>query len=96
MAKRRSQGTITQEIRAEAVRAVRERTLTREEVAEAFGVSVRSLQRWEQDAEDEEAVGPTTSQEKAELMTLRKRVKKLERENEILKKFRAFSERRKK
>jgi transposase len=96
MAKRRKQGVITPEIREEAVRALRERTLSREELAEAFGVSLRSLHRWERDFEEEELSRAPSSEEKAELLRLRKQVEKLERENEILKKFRAFSERRKK
>lgn len=96
MATRRNQGQITQEMREQAVRAVRERTLSPEEVAEAFGVSVRSLQRWERDLEEEESSREPTESERAELLRLRKQVEKLERENDILKKFRAFSAKRKK
>ncbi len=92
---RRSQGKITPELRSEAIKAAREGTLTHEEVANAFGISRKSLQRWLQDADEQEASQPLTTEEKAELRQLRAQNKKLQQENEILKKFAAFSERQK-
>ena len=73
MRKKREYGRFTKELRAEAVKAVREGTLSRTEVAEAFGISERSLWRWVAEAEAEEDAEPATAEEKAELRRLRKK-----------------------
>ncbi len=92
MTKMRNYGHITPEIRAEAVKAAREDTLSQAEVAKAFRITERALRRWIAAAEDEENAQPLSPDERAELKRLRRHAAKLEKENEILKKFGAFSE----
>ena len=62
-------------------------------VAEDLGVSHSTLGRWAQQAETDAGRGPEgalTSTEKQELSELRREVKKLREEREILKKATAF------
>lgn len=96
MKKRRNYRHLTPELRAEALKAVDEGTLSGPEVAEAFGVSPQTVRRWRSEQKADLSTQPLTDKERAELRELRKRAKKLEQENTILKKFAAFSASQKK
>lgn len=79
------------EFRAEAVRLARQPGQTIRGVARDLGVSNESLRLWIRQARIDrgESAGLTT-EERAELVSLRRRVRTLETEREILKKAAAF------
>lgn len=80
------------EFRAEAVRLVREGGRKIEEVAVSLGVSHESLRHWlkQSDLDSGRRRDGLTSDERAELRQLRKRVRDLEEDKVILKKATAF------
>jgi transposase len=79
------------EFRAEAVRLARQPGQTIRGVARDLGVSNETLRLWIRQARiDRGETGGLTSDERAELVGLRRRVKTLETEREILKKAAAF------
>ena len=79
------------EFRAEAVRLAGQPGRTIRGVARDLGVSNESLRLWIRQAAADRGEGPgLTSDERAELVHLRRRVKTLETEREILKKAAAF------
>src|SRR5690606_33666347 len=75
--------------REEAVRLVRESGKSIESVARDLGVGSETLRRWVRRAEQDEASGLTPS-EREDLLRLRREVKILREEREILKKAAAF------
>ena len=80
------------EVRTEAVRLVREGGLSFKRAAATAGCSEQTLRNWVLQADRDDGVrtdGPTTD-EKAELAQLRRRVRVLEEEKEILKKAAAW------
>jgi len=81
----------TPEYKAEAVRLLRESGRPYKEVAEDLGISAGSLYRWNQElrGSPRETVDIELSPEE-EVKRLRKRVRELEMEREILKKAAAF------
>ena len=88
---KRRRGHITAEMREMAVRSLRNGGVSRTQLAEELGVSTRTLRRWMIAAELEVNNKPLTKAERVELEQLRRDAKRLREENEILKKFRAFS-----
>ncbi len=94
MAKRhqdRPQAPYPAEFRAEAVRLARSRTAPLVQIARDLGISQDTLRVWVRRAAIEagDRAG-ATSEEQAELHALRRRVRELEEEREILKKATAF------
>ena len=80
------------EFRAEAVRLVRTGGKLIREVAEDLGVSEQTLRNWVRQGELDDGLRADglTSSEREELRQLRRRVRVLEQEREILKKAAAF------
>lgn len=81
------------EFRDDVVRVARNRDVgvTLEEVAADFGVHPMTLSKWMRRADVDDGVKPgTTTSESAELRGLRRRVKLLEQENEVLKRAAAY------
>jgi transposase len=79
------------EFRREAVVLYRRGGVTLREVAHDLGVSSESLRMWvKQSAIDAGETNGLTTEERAELRELRRRVRTLEQEREILKKAAAF------
>jgi transposase len=80
------------EFRAEAVRLVRSSNKLVREIAGDLGVAEQTLRNWlrQADLDDGHRSDGLTSSEQEELRTLRRRVRVLEEEREILKKAAAF------
>jgi transposase len=79
------------EFKADVARVARRGDLTIAEVAADFGVSVESVKRWKRQAEiDDGVVDGLTSAEQAELVQLRRKARRLEQENEILRRATAY------
>jgi len=92
MAKRKRR-TFTPEFKAEAVRLCRAGDRNVGQVARDLDLTETALREWLKRAEVDEGNGPKealTSAERDELTELRRRVKRLEMEREILKKAAAF------
>lgn len=79
------------EFRAEAIRLLRHGRRV-EELSRELGVSAQTLSNWHKRADLDEGrrKDGLTSEEREELRTLRRRVRQLEQEKEILKKAAAF------
>jgi transposase len=77
------------EFRAEAVRRARNSTESLAAIARDLGISAGSLQTWVNAARPQPDV-PLTDDERVELKRLRKEVRELRMEREILKKATAF------
>lgn len=79
------------ELRAEAVRLARQPGHSIRQVAHDLGIANESLRRWVQQTDIDRGAAPgLTTDERAELAHLRRRVRHLETEREILKKAAAF------
>jgi transposase len=79
------------EFRAEAVRLARQPGHSIRQVAHDLGIANESLRRWVLQTDIDRGAAPgLTSDERAELAHLRRRVRTLETEREILKKAAAF------
>jgi len=80
------------EVRDEAVRLVREGGLSFTEAAKVAGCSDQTVRNWvaQADRDAGRRSDGLTTEERAELTELRRRVKKLEQEKEILKKAAAW------
>ena len=79
----------TQEFKEEAVKLITEQGYQATEAARNLGVNISVLRRWKNEIEGKESSGADATL-KAELKSLRKEVKRLKMEREILKKAAAF------
>ena len=79
------------EFKADVVRVARRGDLTIAEVAADFDISVESVKRWKRQADiDEGLKDGLTSAEQAEAVQMRRRIRRLEMENEILRRAAAY------
>lgn len=79
------------EFKVDVVRVARRGDLSQAEVAADFDTSIESVRRWVRQAEvDDGVVGGQTSAEALELVQLRRKTRRLERENEILRRAAAY------
>ena len=93
MAAKRKRRSFGPEFKADAVRLVREGGRSIAQVAKELDLTETSLREWVRQAEVDGGQGPMgalTSAERAELSQLRRDVKVLQMEREILKKATAF------
>jgi transposase len=86
---KRQYKTYTTEFRSEALALISEQGYTVQEAASALGITTSLLYSWKQKVE-EHANATVNSDERSELLALRKEVKTLRMEKEILKKASAF------
>jgi transposase len=90
---KKTRRSFTKEYKAEVVGLIRHSGKTVGAVCRDLGLTETAVRRWVQQAEIDSGRGPAgalTTEERAELAALRKRVKTLEMEREILKKATAF------
>jgi transposase len=90
---KRKRRSFTKEYKAEVVRLIRKSGKTVGAVSRELGLTETAVRRWVEQAEIDSGGGPAgalTTAEREELAQLRKRVKTLEMEREILKKATAF------
>lgn len=79
------------EFKADVARVARRGEMTIAEVAADFGISVESVKRWKRQAEiDDGIVDGLTSSEQSEIVQLRRDKRRLEQENEILRRATAY------
>jgi transposase len=79
------------EFKRDVVRVARRGDLSQTEVAADFDVSVESVRRWVRQADvDDGVVDGQTSAEQNELVQLRREKRRLEMENEILRRAAAY------
>ena len=79
------------EFKRDVVRVARRGDLTRAEVAADFDISVESVHRWLRQADIDDGVKDgLTSAEQAESVRLRREIRRLEMENEILRRAAAY------
>ena len=90
MGQKRNYEQYPKEFKDEAVALVREQGYSVPEAAKSLGIAANMLYRWK-DLQEQQLDGKGLSEdEKAELKRLRKEVKELRMEKEILKKASAF------
>jgi transposase-like protein len=79
------------EFKRDVVTVARRGELTQDEIAADFGISVESVRRWVRQADIDDGItdGITTA-EQNELVQLRREKRRLEMENEILRRAAAF------
>jgi transposase len=90
MGEKRSYKTYTKEFKEEAVALVHNQGYSVPEAARSLGIASNILYRWKQQIEDQQQGKVLTKDEREELKRLRKEVKNLRMEKEILKKASAF------
>jgi transposase-like protein len=79
------------EFKRDVVRVARRGDLSQAEVAADFDISVESVRRWVRQADiDDGVVEGQTSSEQTELVQLRRKARRLEMENEILRRAAAY------
>jgi transposase len=79
------------EFKRDVVRVARRGDLSQAEVAADFDISVESVRRWARQADiDDGVVDGQTSAEQNELVQLRREKRRLEMENEILRRAAAY------
>ena len=90
MSEKRTYKSYTQEFKEEAVALVTEQGYSVLQAAESLGIRTNQLYQWKQKLEQSKQDSLLNSNEKSELVALRKEVKQLRMEKEILKKASAF------
>jgi len=84
----------TEEFKKEAIKLVTEQNYSQAETARRLGINAKNLSRWIKEAEEINCEMPKAKKnakaEQEELLQLRKEVKRLRMEREILKKAAAF------
>ena len=79
------------EFKADVVRVARRGDLTQAEVAVDFGVSEESVRRWLKQADVDDGIKDgLTSSEQSEVVQMRRKIRRLEMENEILRRAAAY------
>lgn len=79
------------EFKRDVVMVARRGDLTIPEVAADFGISEESVRRWKRQADIDDGVADgQTSSEKSEIVALRREKRRLEMENEILRRAAAY------
>ena len=79
------------EFQRDVVAVARRRSVPRAEIAADFGISESTLKRWVAQADIDDGVKDgLTSSEQSELVQLRRRNRRLEQENEILRRAAAY------
>lgn len=79
------------EFKRDVVAVARRGDLTRAEVAADFDISVESVSRWMRQADIDDGIKDgLTSAEQAEIVQLRRKTRRLEMENEILRRAAAY------
>ena len=81
---KRKNRTYTKQFKEETVALVTEQGYTVIDAAEAMGVRASQIYNWKQHIEDESSGARLTGEDREELLRLRKEVKKLRIEKEIL------------
>ena len=87
---RRKRRRYTEDFKREAVALVTEQGYSVAEAARSLDVGENQIRRWRQKFEQESAQGPLTTTEREELERLRKEIRQLRMEKEILKKASAY------
>lgn len=90
MGEKRNYKSYPTEFKEEAVALVRDQGYTVPEAANQLGIATNMLYRWKQKIEDQEQGKMLSTDEREELKRLRREVKTLRMEKEILKKASAF------
>jgi transposase len=90
MGKKRIRRKFSDEFKAETVKLIRSSGRTVGSVAKELGILDSVVRRWVQQAEANGSADALSPDEKAELQKLRKEVKELRMEKEILRKATAF------
>ena len=88
--KKRDYKRYPEEFKKDAVSLVLEQHYTPQQAADAVGVNVKLIYNWKNKIEASNSPGALSEEEHAELLALRKEVKNLRMEKEILKKASAF------
>ena len=90
MSKKRQYKTYSQEFKEEAISLVTEQGYSVADAAQSLGIRSNQLYGWKKKYEETKSDSMLNPDEKAELVSLRKEVKRLRMEKEILKKASAF------
>ena len=90
MSQKRTYKQYTSEFKEEAVALVREQGYSVAEAAKSVGIATNMLYKWKEKIEVAESGKALTEDERGELKQLRREVKDLRMEKEILKKASAF------
>ena len=90
MTEKRKYKTYTQAFKEEAVKLVLEQNYSLREASETVGVTTKILSNWKVKYEKSQVKGALSPDERAELLRLRRDNKRLQQEQEILKKASAF------
>ena len=90
MTKKRTNRVYTQEFKKEAVALVTNEGYSVAKAAESLGIRANLLYRWKDNEEAQKTGVAPSCEERAEVVRLRKEVKELRMEKEILKKASAF------